>query len=83
MRVSDFRSNAIVCWFAAFTFILTSCVDQDFDAPPAGGVDPGLTPTMTIADLRAMHTLDEYEEITTDEIIEGIVVSNDEAGNFL
>ena len=62
--------------------ISNGCVDEDFDAPPAGGIDPGLTPTLTIAELRDMHTLGEYEQITTNELIRGIVVSNDEAGNF-
>ncbi len=62
--------------------LISACVDQDFDAPPAGGEDPGLTPTMTIAELKAMHTLGKYEQITTNEIIRGIVTSNDEAGNF-
>ncbi len=67
-----------------FIWVLVSpgCVDQDFDAPPAGGLDPGLTPTLTIAELKAMHALDEYEQITTDEIIRGIVISDDEQGNF-
>lgn len=69
-------------WLGVFVLTFFACVDQDFDAPPAGGVDPGLTPTMTIAELKALHTLDEYEQITTDEVIRGVVISDDEEGNF-
>ena len=75
-------SSLLFIFILIFIFILPGCVDQEFDAPPAGGVDPGLTPTLTIAELKAMHTLGQYEQITTEEIIRGVVISNDEAGNF-
>ena len=58
------------------------CVDQDFDVPPTGGVDPDIEVTTSIAELKAMHTLGGYEEITEDIVISGLVISEDEAGNF-
>ena len=76
----------ISTWLFTATFglamCLSSCVDQEFDAPPAGGSDPDLTANISIAELTAMHTPDGFEEITEDLIIEAFVVSSDEAGNF-
>ncbi len=83
MRVSDFKIHGYFLFLAVFTAVaMNGCVDQDFDAPPAGGTDPGLTPTLTIAELKAMHTLGQYEQITTNDIIRAVVISDDEEGNF-
>lgn len=61
---------------------VTACIDQDFDEPPAGGEDPGITPNATIADLKAIFTPGSLTEIKDDLIIGGIVVADDRAGNF-
>lgn len=82
VHLKALRGSSIFLLIFLLIFISKGCVDQDFDAPPAGGTDPGLTPTLTIAELKAMHTLDQYEQITTNEIIRGIVISDDEEGNF-
>ncbi|MDX1477564.1 MAG: DUF5689 domain-containing protein [Saprospiraceae bacterium] len=83
MQVSGFNIHRLWAGFILVLAIaLTGCVDQDFDAPPPGGSDPDLTPNISIADLKAMHMLGEYEEITEDLIIEALVISSDEAGNF-
>jgi hypothetical protein len=82
MRVSDFRLIRFPWICGVFMLLLAACVDQDFDAPPGGGIDPGLTPTMTITELKALHTTGGYEQITGDEIIRGIVISDDTEGNF-
>ena len=66
----------------ALAVIMSGCVDQEFDSPPPGGIDPDIEPNLTIAQLRDMHTLGEYEEITEDLVIEAIVISSDLAGNF-
>jgi len=66
----------------AFVLSLAACVDEDFDAPPAGGQDPNLTVTTTIAELKSRHTTGQYEEITDDAVIAALVVSNDREGNF-
>lgn len=62
--------------------IPVSCVDLDFDEPPPGGEDPNLPVNITIAELKSRHTLEQYEEITDDVTFQGLVISNDAAGNF-
>lgn len=80
----NFNTNTIKTFLLAFTVLFTaaSCVDQDFDAPPAGGFDPNLTTNATIADLKALHVPGDYVEITEDLVIDALVISSDEAGNF-
>jgi hypothetical protein len=70
------KSTLLFC--AALAVI--SC-NKKFDEPPAY-VAPNLTPTLSIAQLKAMHITGNYEVITTDDIIEGIVIANDSSGNF-
>jgi hypothetical protein len=61
-------------------FIIISC-NKKFDEPPAY-VPPNLTPTLTIAQLKTMHVMGSSETISTDDIIQGVVVANDSSGNF-
>jgi hypothetical protein len=65
--------------FAAIIFI-TSC-NKKFDEPPTY-VPLVVTPTLTIADLKAKHTIGAFETITTDDIVTGVVVADDQSGNF-
>jgi hypothetical protein len=64
-----------ICFFA-----IISC-NKKFDEPPPY-IPPDLTPTLTIAQLKAMHVTGSSETISTDDIIEGVVVANDSSGNF-
>ncbi len=70
----------------AFIFIVVlslsvfSC-NKKFDAPPLY-TPPDLKSTLSIAQLKALHTTSSNETITTDDIIEGVVVANDSSGNF-
>ncbi len=70
----------------AFAFALVvafgGCVNLEFDAPPPEGEDVQLTPNATIADLRALHTIGQFEEVTQDWIIEAVVIADDRSGNF-
>ncbi len=59
-----------------------SCVDKDFDQPPAGGNDPNLPTNITIAELKSRHVEGQYEEITDDVTFSALVISDDAAGNF-
>jgi hypothetical protein len=69
-------------FFFALLFTAWSCVDQDFDEPPVPGL-PDITPNTTIQELKALHTIGtEDKRIDTDIIIGGIVVADDESGNF-
>ena len=61
---------------------ISSCVDKDFDEPPANPNLPNIEANTTIAQLKEKHVLGEFEEIEEDIIIEGVVVSDDEPGNF-
>ncbi|MEO8713337.1 MAG: DUF5689 domain-containing protein, partial [Parafilimonas sp.] len=45
-------------------------------------IPPNLTPTLSIAQLKAMHVTGSSEIINTDDIIEGVIVANDSSGNF-
>ena len=69
--------------FIVISLICFSCVEEDFDTPPTTGVDPGLTVTTTISELRDMHVLGGgHTLITEDLIIKGIVVADDYTGNW-
>jgi hypothetical protein len=60
-----------------------ACVKTEFDEPPAGGEPVTLTPTTTIAELKALHiTPGGYDKITEDIIIGGEVVMDDRSGNY-
>lgn len=59
---------------------ILSC-NKKFDEPPAY-VPPNLTVDLTIADLKAMHTIGNIEQITVDKIISGIVIADDRSGEF-
>ncbi|MFA4852690.1 MAG: DUF5689 domain-containing protein [Bacteroidales bacterium] len=61
---------------------LTGCVKGDPDVPVIIVPHAGFPSNTTISQLIAMHTTGGLESITTDVIIEGVVVANDESGNF-
>jgi Family of unknown function (DUF5689) len=72
--------------------LFSGCVNDTYDTPEFGNcVDPGLTKTKTIADIYAVaknpvatppSVVPNTPTYTTDDIIEGYVVSSDEGGNF-
>ncbi len=77
----QFSRHSCLLILLAATLVLGSC-KKTFDEPPAPA-DPGLTPTHTIKELKAMHTVSgAYDVISTDIIISGIVVANDRSGNL-
>jgi DNA/RNA endonuclease YhcR with UshA esterase domain len=68
--------------FFLSALFLSSCVDDEFDSPPIDGVEPDITVTSTIRDVKNLHTLGGLEEIKEDIIISGIVTADDRTGNF-
>jgi len=62
---------------------LTACVDQDFDEPPLK-VEIAEPPQnlITIAELKARHTLGQVELIQDSVAIDAVVVADDESGNY-
>jgi hypothetical protein len=72
----------LVFLFAIAAGTWTGCVKNEFDEPPAFAI-ADIDPTMTIADLKAMYAGQPLALTEEDNIIlEGIVVADDESGNF-
>ena len=72
-----------VAFAAICVFGFSACVDLNFDEPIATGIcNSDNTANMTIAELKAMHTFGNEEDITEDLIISGVVIGDDAAGNF-
>lgn len=67
--------------FALLAISLSSCVKNDFDAPPGDGEDPDIAVTTTIAQLKQQYTGTPFR-ITDDVVIKGVVISDDKEGNF-
>lgn len=62
---------------------LVSCVkDQDFSTPTVECVDPTISVTNTIQQVKDMYTYGGVRTIDTEVIIEGYVVSSDKMGNI-
>lgn len=68
--------------FLISAIIISSCVKQEFDAPPGESTPIDIKANKTIKDLKAIHGTGAFETITEDWIIEGVVVANDESGNY-
>ncbi len=64
------------------TGLVVSCVKHEFDKPPVSTEDPNLTANTTIAELKALHSAGKFDVITDDRIIVGIVIADDESGNY-
>ncbi|HAK12014.1 MAG TPA: hypothetical protein DCO78_08600, partial [Chitinophagaceae bacterium] len=69
-----FGITAMIWLFAA------SCLKRFED--PADYTPPAITANMTIRELRNLHTLGNFTQVTADRVISGIVVANDATGNF-
>lgn len=76
----SFTFLTLLTAIAVTSLIIVSC-NKKFDEPPSY-IGPDITPTMTITELKALHTTGGLELITADEIISGIVVADDQSGNF-
>ncbi|MGR6088463.1 MAG: DUF5689 domain-containing protein [Arcticibacter sp.] len=74
--------KSIGLFLLAVTLFSTSCRKDDFDNPPAGGTDPNLIVNKSIADLKAGYVNGQFQTITSDWIISGIVTADDRSGNF-
>ena len=69
-------------FFCFLLLICTNCVDQEFDAPPLATL-PAITANATIQDLLSQHRIGDAADLITEElVIEGVVIANDNGGNF-
>lgn len=67
----------------AFAMVLTSCVDQDFDLPPAPEIDPAFKNTITITELvNRFYKAGQITKITDTVSLSALVIGNDESGNL-
>ncbi len=58
----------------------TNCV-RDFDEPPEY-TGPRIKANISITEIKRLHILNNFEKITDDLIIEGVVTANDKMDNF-
>ena len=66
-----------------FAICFNACIDQDFDSPPGLPVQGDDISTMTLSELKTLHTLGgDATAIPAGTIVKGIVVSDDATGNF-
>lgn len=76
-----FFLSLLMLFFLAEGTTGISC-NKIFDEPPLYE-PPAIIPTLSIAQLKAMHTnFGSVDEITTENVIEGVVIANDSSGNF-
>lgn len=61
---------------------ITACVDRTFDEPSFVFEDPDLEVTTSIAALKAIHVDDQLEYLNGGFVIAGVVVANDQSGNY-
>lgn len=63
------------------TGLLSSCIVDDSDQPPVTGSDPNIEVTATIAEIKAMYSGTGFQ-FHDSLVISGVVVADDESGNF-
>ena len=71
--------------FGFFALGLFSCVDREFDAPPAiEREDPTISEDqiITIAELKAMRDGEEFTPIQIDMYLSTTIIADDQSGNF-
>jgi len=70
--------------FFTLLLLVTGCVKQEFDSPPANGTDPDIPASqiMSIKALKDGHIFGSITELDTTVFISGLVTANDESGNF-
>lgn len=75
--------NKLITGIIALFFFagISSCVKDNFDAPPSGGKDPNITVNFRIDSLKARYPGTNYY-INEDLVISAIVTADDKSGNF-
>ncbi|NQV78444.1 MAG: hypothetical protein HQ490_08845, partial [Lutibacter sp.] len=81
MKIQNIKRETIGLFLLVTTFL--GCVkDQNFSTPTVDCVEPEITVTNTIQQVKDMYTFGGATVIDTDVIIEGYVVSSDKSGNI-
>lgn len=84
MKKINYKSRLFISMAAVVAIVLASVssCNKKFDAPPASA-DPAITPTHTLAQLKALHTTaGALDVISTNMIVSGVVIANDKSGNL-
>ncbi len=79
MRTKNLLTGFLLLLIGVIAF--SSCVKQNFDAPPSNCDSLNITPTMTINQLKALFTGDTTR-LDDSVIVEAYVTSTDQYGNF-
>ncbi|HOZ96476.1 MAG TPA: DUF5689 domain-containing protein [Niabella sp.] len=76
------KSN-IISYLALFiSLLLIAACNKVFDEPPVNE-DPNLNATISIMQLKARYiAIGDFQRITDDQILSGIVIADDRSGNF-
>jgi len=61
--------------------MMSSCIQDNFENPPSNDVDPDITPTISIADLKALYFGTAFE-LHDSMIISGVIIADDKTGNL-
>lgn len=78
-----FSKNLLFFILLGIVTLISSCVDQDFDLPPAPELDPAFSNVITITELlNDYYKAGEYTQITDSVAISGVVIADDESGNY-
>ncbi|MDE1192281.1 MAG: DUF5689 domain-containing protein [Arachidicoccus sp.] len=76
------RTLILIINVTIIAFLVSTSCNKKFDTPPLESTDTP-TVTMSIKDLKAMHTVKgAYDSIVNDDVISGIVTANDSSGNI-
>src|SRR5215470_13874812 len=67
--------------FGWLSILVTIACNKKFDEPPAY-IPPNYAADLSIAELKGMHTIGKFEQINVDKTISGIVIADDESGQF-
>jgi hypothetical protein len=84
MKKINYKSRLLLSVLVLSAIVLTTVLscNKKFDSPP-GASDPAITPTHTLAQLKALHTVaGQLDVISTDMIVSGVVIANDKSGNL-
>lgn len=80
MKKKSFLWNASLVAILIAGLAVVSC-NKKFDEPPTF-IEPNITANTTLKALKARHVFGNFEQITEDIIVSGIVVADDKSGNF-
>ena len=75
------KKNIIPLFAMALMLGFSSCIKDKMDSPPAGGVDPDLTPNTTIGAISSSFVGQDFQ-FNTDLILSAVVAADDSSGAY-